>query len=98
MPRVNKQPRQAIALRLKTAREKAGYLSPEDFCEKNKLRLATYLNHEKGKHTIKMSYATRYAKLLSISFHWLILGENQSRPSWQNQSTAKKTDMISNAA
>ncbi len=97
MPYVNKEPRQAIALRLKEAREKSGYLSPEDFCEKNKLRLGTYLKHEKAKSMIKMSHAARYAKLLSVPFHWLVLGESQSKPAWQNQNIAKETNLHSEA-
>ena len=67
--------RKEAAARLKQAREKAGYLSPEDFCQKNELALALYLAHENGKLPIKSLQAQHYCKLLRVSLPWLLLGD-----------------------
>lgn len=72
--------RQSIATRLKQACEKAGYLSAEDFCKKNQLSLPLYLAYEQGKAVIKFSQAVRYCRLLNISLHWLLLGEEKIVP------------------
>lgn len=72
--------RQSTAARLKQAREKAGYLSAADFCEKNQLSLAPYLACEQGEMVIKSSQAARYCRLLNISLHWLLLGEEKKTP------------------
>lgn len=69
--------RQSIAARLKQAREKAGYLSVDDFCKKHQLSLASYLACEQGKMVIKFSHVTHYCKLLNISLHWLLLGKEK---------------------
>jgi ribosome-binding protein aMBF1 (putative translation factor) len=79
--------RQEIATRLKQAREKAGYMSAEDFCEKNQLILASYRAFEQGDMPIKSSQAARYCKLLNISLYWLLLGE-------ERQNLAKKKQEI----
>jgi len=71
--------RQEIAARLKQAREKAGYSSVEDFCEKNQLPFTSYVAFERGETVIKSSQAARYCKLLNISLHWLLLGEENTR-------------------
>ncbi len=74
--------RQEIAARLKQAREKAGYLSAKDFCEKNQLPFS-YIAFEQGKTAIKSSHAARYCKLLTISLHWLLLGEENTKSQCQ---------------
>ncbi len=66
--------RKEIAARLKQARERAGYFSAKDFCEKNQLP-SSYIALEKGEIAIKSSHVARYCKLLTISLHWLLLGE-----------------------
>ena len=64
-----------MGLRLKKAREDAGYLTPQEFCTKNNLPLELYLQHENGSKGIKASNAQQYCKLLNISLDWLIIGE-----------------------
>lgn len=65
----------AISLRLKQARIAAGYKEPNDFCNKYKLPIINYLEHESGEEPIKLSSALTYCKLLKISLRWLLLGE-----------------------
>jgi hypothetical protein len=67
--------RDIIAARLKTTRIKAGYASAEDFCEKNKLKLQEYQQHEKGHARLKISQAQRYCCLLKISLQELMVGK-----------------------
>jgi hypothetical protein len=50
------------AARLKQAREKAGYFSPYDFCQKHAFPLDRYLWHEEGEIVLKSSEALRYAE------------------------------------
>ncbi len=71
--------RQRIAARLKQAREKAGYLSAEDFCEEYQLSLDSYLACEQ-EGVIKSSQAMRYCVFLKISLRWLLLGEEKTMP------------------
>jgi transcriptional regulator with XRE-family HTH domain len=74
LPTSTKALRKEIGLRLKQAREKAGYVSPEDFCERNNLSLALYLAWEAGETNVKMSHILRYSKKLRVSVSWLMLG------------------------
>lgn len=71
----SKNTRKDIADRLKKAREKAGYASAKNFCQKNVLPLDPYLTHEKGEMPIGSSKALRYCKLLRLSLHELLVGD-----------------------
>jgi transcriptional regulator with XRE-family HTH domain len=66
--------RKEIGRRLKQAREKAGYVSPDEFCERNNLSLASYWAFEAGETSIKISCLLDYSKKLQVSVSWLILG------------------------
>ena len=66
--------RQAVARRLKYAREKAGYISAENFCQEHQLSLEQYLAYEEGRTLIKTSQILDYCKRLRISLRWLMLG------------------------
>ncbi len=68
------QLRKEIASRLRQARENAGYMSAENFCETNGFSAKDYLRHENGNRPIKASQAISYCRLLRISLHWLMIG------------------------
>lgn len=68
------QLRKEIASRLRQARENAGYMSAENFCESNGFSTKDYLRHENGNQSIKASQAISYCRLLRISLHWLMIG------------------------
>jgi hypothetical protein len=74
-PMLSEKVRGIIAARLKLARIKAGYVSAEDFCGKNKLSLHEYQQHEEGHVALKISQAQRYCNLLKISLQELIIGK-----------------------
>ena len=71
----SKNTRKDVAARLKQAREKAGYASAKDFCQKNGLSLEIYLTHERGEIPIGSSKALRYCRLLRLSLHELLVGD-----------------------
>ncbi len=66
--------RKEIGIRLKQAREKAGYISAKEFCQKNNLPLEPYFAYEKGEAIIKISQVLKYSEKLHVSVSWLILG------------------------
>lgn len=67
--------RKIIARRLKAAREKAGYTSAEDFCEKHGFLLDHYRKHENGTLAMVASEIIPYCSALNISICYLMLGE-----------------------
>lgn len=69
------QLRKEIADRLKIARIKAGYKTPDDFCLKLELNCQEYKRHEAGEISLRASRAIQYCEYLHISLHWLMLGE-----------------------
>ncbi len=69
------QVRKEIAERLKQARIAAGYVSAEEFSEKNNLSIKEYLLHEEGIVVIRASHALHYCSLLNVSIQWLMLGK-----------------------
>jgi hypothetical protein len=71
--------RKEVANRLEQARLAAGFASAENFCEQHSIPLETYLRHETGRTAIKASHAMQYSKLLNISLHWLMLGEERDK-------------------
>lgn len=68
--------RQAIAGRLKKAREQAGYSSAALFCEKHNLPLERYLGHEEAQLMLNASAAMKYSRLLGVSLKTLLIGDN----------------------
>lgn len=72
-PMPSEKVREIIAARLKLARIKGGYVSAEDFCEKNKLALHEYQQHEEGHAPLKISQAQCYCRLLKISLRKLMV-------------------------
>ncbi len=74
------QIREEIATRLKQARINAGFESVENFCQKNGLAMPQYSAHEDGSKSLKASQAMQYCKLLRVSLHWLILGDDNLKP------------------
>lgn len=73
------QLKQEIGKRLKEAREAAGYLSVEQFCETFKLELEKYLAHETGKQSLRASDAIVYSRIFKKPVQWLMLLELQNR-------------------
>ena len=69
------QIKQNIGLRLKEAREKAGFATPGDFCKQFNIAEDTYLEYESGERALKATTAMEYSKLLNVSMQWLLLGE-----------------------
>jgi hypothetical protein len=66
--------RKEIGMRLKQARENAGYISAKEFCQKNNLPLEPYFTYERGEGVIKISQVLNYSEKLHVSVSWLILG------------------------
>ncbi|MFT3741838.1 MAG: hypothetical protein QM752_04070 [Gammaproteobacteria bacterium] len=71
------QLRQEIAIRLKQAREQAGFSSPEAFCQQYHLNVKEYTKHEAGAAALRASHALRYTQLLKVSIQWLMIGEEK---------------------
>ncbi len=69
------QIKKTVGNRLKTAREAAGYSSPQAFCKKHHFPIIEYQQHENGERPIRASDAVYYCELLSVSLNWLLLGE-----------------------
>lgn len=72
--KTSSQIKKEMGQRLKEAREKAGFLTAENFCTNNSIAIEHYLSHENGKIGIKASEALNYCRILKIPMHWLILG------------------------
>jgi len=72
-----KDVRVVIAARLKMARESAGYISAEDFCEKHGFELGYYQRHENAEHAMLTSEIIQYCAALKISVCFLMLGEEE---------------------
>ena len=70
-----KEIRKIIAQRLKTARENAGYISTQGFCEKYGFPLTCYQKHENGMLSMIASEIIDYCLALDISVCYLMLGE-----------------------
>ena len=66
--------REEIGIRLKQARERAGYVSAEEFCQKNNLPLESYSAFEKGEVVIKATQLLDYSAKLQVSVFWILLG------------------------
>jgi transcriptional regulator with XRE-family HTH domain len=81
------QIREQIAARLKLARERAGYSSSEEFCQRNGLEVREYSRHENGSKAIKASQAIKYSQLLHTSLYWLMLGEENIKAARREKST-----------
>lgn len=69
------QLRKEIADRLTNARTKAGFETPEEFCQKYNIDPKKYIKHEKGQISLRASQAILYCESLQITLHWLMLGE-----------------------
>lgn len=82
--------RKEIADRLKQARIDAGYLTPEEFCEKHEINLDDYKNFETGETTLRASQAILYCDLLNIGLHWLMLGEEITTPTKKSSKTLRE--------
>ena len=74
------QIREEIAERLKQARKNSGFSSGESFCNSAGLTVSEYINHETGRTALKASQAMRYCRLLHITLHWLMFGEDNIKP------------------
>ena len=74
------QIREEIAERLKQARENAGFATIESFCESTGLSIEEYTDHEAGRIPLKASQAMQYCRLLHITLHWLMIGEDNLKP------------------
>lgn len=67
-----------LPLRLKVARIARGYKTRMAFVNFSGIPLTTYRAHEIGSNELKASDVVRYAKLLDISFSWLLTGEGHA--------------------
>ncbi|HVV67922.1 MAG TPA: hypothetical protein VHE99_02640 [Gammaproteobacteria bacterium] len=89
------QLREEIAERLKQARQNSGFASVEDFCKSTGLPIAEYLNHETGRTALKASQAMQYCRLLHITLHWLMFGQDIIKPTERKKRhppTLRKTE------
>lgn len=64
--------------RLKIARERAGFKTASAFAAKFGLTESTYRSTENGTRGLRIETAKQYAKLLGVSWQWLIDGDSQS--------------------
>lgn len=85
------QVRQAVAGRLKSARKKAGYETPQAFCEAHHLIFEEYLAHEEARKSLKACSAICYAAHLNIELQWLMIGDPWEQ--WK-QDKRKKYDWL----
>ncbi|MCP4392943.1 MAG: helix-turn-helix transcriptional regulator [Alphaproteobacteria bacterium] len=69
-------------LRLKEARETAGYKSAADFANKCGFTEGTYRSHENGTRNLTESAAKRYAKELNSSWLHLLYGDEAEEHSY----------------
>ncbi len=67
----------AKALRLRTAREKAGYEKAIDAVRAFGWPQSTYLGHENGSRGFKDDAAKKYARAFKVSPEWLAFGRGQ---------------------
>lgn len=63
-----------IAIRLRTAREKAGFPTATDAANRFGWKPPTYLGHENGTRGIRVEAAREYAKAFKINPDWLLFG------------------------
>ena len=66
-----------LCARLKQARISKDYRSGRAFALTHKIAVNTYLNHENGKRALSLEVVKRYAKLLKISYIWLLTGSGE---------------------
>ena len=64
-----------ICQRLIEARIKQGFRSARAFALAHKIPVNTYLNHEHGTRTMRLTVLQNYSKLLHISYLWLLTGQ-----------------------
>lgn len=64
-----------VAIRLKRAREAAGYETAADFARAWQLNITTYNHHENGRRQINSAVAMQYAAILKLPAGTLLYGE-----------------------
>ena len=64
------------AIRLRQARERAGYDSAKAAAEAMGVSVATYIQHENGTRGIPASRAERYAKFFRVAPEWILYGKS----------------------
>lgn len=67
--------KKTVAMRLKRAREQAGYSTAADFARAWNLNSTTYYHHENGRREIRADIARRYAEILKLPAGLLLYGE-----------------------
>lgn len=69
-----------VALRLRTAREKAGFENATEAAKRFDWRPPTYLAHENGSRGVNVETAKEYARAFRVSADWLLFGtESEQR-------------------
>jgi phage repressor protein C with HTH and peptisase S24 domain len=66
------------AMRLRVARERAGFKSAADAVERFGWKQSTYLAHENGQNGIRPDKAAAYADAYRVSVGWLLSGEGDA--------------------
>src|SRR5215472_898840 len=61
--------------RLRTARERAGYLTTTAAAKALGVTLSTYTHHENGTRQFRAPEAVRYATFFRVSVSWLLTGK-----------------------
>lgn len=68
------QEREQRRLRLKEARERAGFSGQTEVAKELNISVNTYKAHEQGRNDFGTSAARAYARLFNVSLQWLYLG------------------------
>jgi SOS-response transcriptional repressor LexA len=66
------------SIRLKSARERSGYLSAKAAAEAMGVPVATYIQHENGGRGFPAERAERYAKFYRVPVEWLLFGKGST--------------------
>ena len=88
MPKIKKS---EMNIRLREARQAAGFISATNAIEYCKWKGSTYRAHENGQNNYNAEYAARYGKAYGVSASWLLLGEAS-----EAQSVVKKSSVKNN--
>lgn len=86
-----------IAVRLRTARQRAGYAGPTEAARRFNWPLPTYLSHENGTRGLTIAALKRYARAFRVSAGWLLDGADMGRPRIGSDETRTAHERLRNA-
>ncbi len=85
--------RKTIAQRLKSLREKAGFTTPDAFCEQHHFDFFLYHSYENATISMRASQLLTYSVALNTSLAYIVLGEDLKYPLKKQKITANKKSL-----